>query len=309
MSNFALLALALFVLAKSADYALRYASRLASAWRVSEYVVGFLLVAFISVLPETFISINAAWQGTPAFGLGTLFGSNVADLALVFAIVTFASKGGVKIESKIIKNNLFYILTLAIPLLFGLDGYYSRLEGASLVILGILFYLFILKRGQQTEPASRKKFSWTALLLLVFSLAGLLAAAHFAVQFGVALAQNLGVNPVLIAMLFVGLGTTLPELLFSIKAVRSREDGLALGDILGTVITDATIVVGILAIISPFAFPARIVYVTGIFMLAAAVLLLYLMKTGRRLTKKESWALLGFYLLFVLIELAVAKIF
>lgn len=309
MVNFLLLIIALFILAKSADYALRYASRLARAWQISQYVIGFGLVAFISVLPETFIAINAARQGAPAFGLGTLFGSNVADLALIFAIVTFVSSRGVKIESKIIKNNLFYILTLAIPLLFGLDGYYSRIEGASLIILGIIFYLFILQKSRPAAPRRGQKFSWLALVLLLASLAALLVAAHFAVQFGVAVAEDLGVSPVLVAMLFVGLGTTLPELLFSIEAVRRREDGLALGDILGTVITDATIVVGILAIISPFAFKARIVYVTGIFMLSAAILLLYLMKTGRKLTKKEGWALLGFYLIFVLTELAVAKIF
>lgn len=303
MSNFILLAISLFVVVKSADYALRYASRLAQAWQISKYTVGFLLVAFISVLPETFIALTAASQGNPSFGLGTLFGSNVADLALVFAIVAFVSKNGIKVESKIIKNNLFYILTLAIPLLFGLDGFYSRIEGISLIILGIIFYLFILKKGSQTEPSAKRRFSYLALALLLASLGGLLVGAYFAVEFAVAMAADLNINPVLVAMLFVGIGTTLPEMLFSIKAVRRQEDGLALGDILGTVITDATIVVGILAIISPFAFPARLVYVTGIFMLLAAVVLMRFMKSGRLLSKKEGLWLLIFYALFILTEL------
>jgi cation:H+ antiporter len=110
-------------------------------------------------------------------------------------------------------------------------------------------------------------------------------------------------------MLFVGLGTTLPELFFSIRAVKNNHESLAMGDILGTVITDATIVVGILALINPFFFSQRIVYVTGMFMVVAAVMLLYLMRTGKVLTKKEGLFLLFYYLIFVLIEFTINNYF
>jgi cation:H+ antiporter len=132
----------------------------------------------------------------------------------------------------------------------------------------------------------------------------LLLGSHFAVVSTTNLASNLGITPIIIGMLILGLGATIPELLFSIKSVQNNDDSLAVGDILGTVLADGTIVVGILALISPFYFPIRIIYVTGVFMVIASFLLFYFMKSGKTLTKKESFILFIFWLLFILVELS-----
>jgi len=103
------------------------------------------------------------------------------------------------------------------------------------------------------------------------------------------------------------LGTTMPEFLYSFKAVRQKKDSLAIGDILGSVLADATIVIGVLALISPFYFPARIVYVTGTFMVVASIFLLRFMRSGRTVTKKEGAMLLLFWLAYVVVEFFVSK--
>lgn len=303
-------ALALILVIKSANFALRFASRLAEGLNISKYLIGFLLVAILSVLPEGFIAISSALQGTPAFGLGTLFGSNVADLTLIFALVVFVSGRALKVESKIIKHNLYYLLTLVIPLAFGLDGYYSRTEGLLLIIIGFIFYYFLLRgKDQIMDSGQPRYFSVKNFWLLLISMAVLLIGSNFTVKYGVELAQLLNLSPTLIAMLFVGLGTTLPELFFSIKAVKNNRDSLALGDILGTVITDAVLLVGFIAILKPFAFNSRIVYVTGLFMVVAAIILLYCLKTGHNLSRKEALFLLFYYLIFILVEFTLAQTF
>jgi len=268
-----------------------------------------LLVAFISIIPEAFISIASAMQGAPAFGLGTIFGSNVADLTLVFAIVAFVASDHIKVESKIIKNSLPYILIMSTPIIFGLNGHYSRIEGAVLVLIGVSFYYLVLRKEKRENIVEKRCFIWRHFLLLLISMVVLLFASNMTVKFGVSLANFLQINPVLVAMLFVGLGTTLPELFFSIKAVRNNHDSLAMGDILGTVITDATIIVGILALINPFIFDQKIIYVTGMFMIFAVILLLHFMKTGAVLTKKEGLFLLFYYLAFVLTEFSINNLF
>jgi len=300
---FIFLILALALVIKSADFAIHYSTRLAESFKLSKYVVGFLIVAVISILPETFISVTSAIEGIPSFGLGTLFGSNVADLTLVFAIVVLFAGRSLKIETKIIKNRYLHIGIMFIPILLGLNGYYSRWEGIFLIIIGLAFYYYILKNDGYDIDVPREKFRITDLLFLLVSMGFLLLGSHLTVKFGVNFANALHVNPVLIGMFVVGLGTTLPELLFSIRAAKRNHDGLALGDILGTVIADATIVVGIVALISPFAFNSRIVYITGMFMLSGIILLFHLIKTGRVLTKKEALLLILFYLLFVSAEL------
>jgi cation:H+ antiporter len=130
----------------------------------------------------------------------------------------------------------------------------------------------------------------------------LLLGSHFAVVSAVSLAEKLSVSPILIGMLIVSLGTIMPELFYSIKSIVKKNDGLAIGDILGTVLADATIVVGILAFISPFYFPVKIIYISGIFMLTASLILLEFMRSGRVITKRESYLLLVFWLSYAIIE-------
>src|SRR3989344_7776808 len=107
----------MFFLIKSADYATRYSSRLAKIFHLSEFVVSFFIVAVISTFPEATISIISALKGIPELGLGTLLGSNVADLALVFGIVAVVSIKGISIKSEILKKDLFYLALLLFQLL------------------------------------------------------------------------------------------------------------------------------------------------------------------------------------------------
>ncbi|OGL74278.1 hypothetical protein A3C96_00425, partial [Candidatus Uhrbacteria bacterium RIFCSPHIGHO2_02_FULL_60_10] len=237
-----------------ATLATRASARLAESFRLSKYVVGFVIVAFISILPETLISISSAIGGVPAFGLGTLFGSNVADLSLIFAILIIAAGRGLKIESRILKNVSTYPFFLLIPLILGLDGRYSRLEGVALIVAGAIFYYSVFKNGVDASAALRNGYDgrFRSVLLLLASMFLLLVGAHLTVSSGTSLARALGVDPILIGLLVVGLGTTMPELFYSLKALARKDDGLAVGDILGSVLADATVVVGIVALISPF---------------------------------------------------------
>lgn len=303
LQNIIILSISLILIVKSAIWATKYAVLLSENFQLSKYVIGFIVVAIISILPETFISINAALEGAPAFGLGTLFGSNVVDMTLVIAIIIALSGKNIKIESKILKNSLVYPFLFLIPIILGLDGYYSRLEGAALITAGIIFYYFGFKNNPGEAPKikndhnSRKNF-----ILLLLSMGILLLGAHFTVSSATSLAANLGVSPILIGMLIVSIGTTIPELLFSLQAVKQNNESLAIGDIWGTVIADATIVVGLLAVINPFAFPQKIIYITGSLMFLAACLLSFFMRTHQKISKQEALLLFIFWISFVMIE-------
>ena len=294
----------LFLVIKGATIATKYSARLAEGFHLSKYTIGFIVVAVISILPETLIAVNAALDGIPAFGLGTLFGSNISDLTIVFAIIVWSAGRGIKIESKILKNNRVYPLLLLLPIILGLDGHYSRLEGVAFIIIGAAFYYLAFRNGI-AEPKSSQTTNdrLKNLLMLLAGMPALLIGAHFTVRSATALAGALRISPVLIGMLIVGFGTTMPELFFSLKSVKKRNDALAVGDILGTVLADATVVVGLLAVISPFAFPKKIIYVTGLLMVGASVILLRAMRSGRTLTRREANLLFCYWLVFVFAEL------
>jgi len=296
----------LYLIIKGATLATKHSAKLAENFNVSKYVVSFIVVAFISILPETLISINAAIKGIPEFGLGTLFGANIADLTIVFTAIIFAAGRGIKIESRVLHNVHLYPLYLLLPIIFGLNGHYSRIEGVALILCGGIFYYFVFKNGKNdavTFRNSEGKFKHFS--LLIFSMAILLLGSHFVVLSATGLAEAMNITPILIGLLVVGLGTTMPELFYSLKAVRQNDDSMAVGDVLGTVLADATIVVGILAFLNPFFFPVKIIYVTGIFMVIASLILLRFMRSGRVVSRTEAFLLFLFWILYVIIELLI----
>src|SRR5574343_658697 len=305
--NLLIFIISLYAITKGSTMATKYSVKLAENFRISKFLVGFMIVAIISILPETFVAINASLENIPSFGLGTLFGSNVADLTLVFAVVVFLTGKKLKVEGKILKNNIVYPFILLLPLILVLNGHYSRVEGLTLIVGGGIFYYLALRNGTNHSAVVHNGHNGKSknFLLLLFSMAILLVGSHFTVTSAVGIANYFNINPVLIGMLVVGLGTTIPELLFSLKSVKKHDDSLAVGDILGTVLADATIVVGILSLINPFDFPKKIIYVSGLFMIIASFLLFYFMKSGKTLSKKESFLLLLFWALFIIIEFSI----
>ncbi len=305
LDNLFLLIVSLFLIIKSSTWATKYSGELAESFHLPKYTVGFIIVAVISIFPETLIAINSALGGISSFGLGTLFGSNIADMTLVFVIIILISGKNIKVESKILKKNIAFPFVLLIPVVMGLDGFYSRLEGILLIIIGIAFYILALRSKvddeliKNIEKKNRKKNS----ILLFGSVILLLIGAHFTVTSATSLSEYLNISPVIVGMFVVGLGTTIPELLFSLRAVQKDDDSLAVGDIFGTVLADATIVLGILAIVKPFHFPESIVYSAGSFMVISSIVLLYFMNSDKKLTKKEGYLLLLIWITFVIVEL------
>lgn len=298
----------LIVMGKSASWAIRASRGLARRAGLSEFLIGMVIVTFVSILPETIIMIVSALRGTPALGLGTLLGSNVADLTLIFGLVALASPGDISTDRAFLKARHFSLFFLLLPVILGYTGAYSRLDGLLLLAGGILFFIFIARAKKRNgSPAAqngnhRSAGAETAILVLALGTMGL--AATWAVQYAEILAQSIGMAPALVGLLIVAPGTCLPELIFSLRAVRRRRHTLAIGDILGGVIADASIVLGVVALINPFSFNPRIVIVTGVFMLLAGILFFSAIRSGRKLTRSEGLLLLAFYVVFVIVELA-----
>jgi cation:H+ antiporter len=302
----------LFLLIKSAGYAIRYSSRLARILHFPEFIVSFFVIAIISVLPEASISIISAIKGNAELGFGTLLGSNIMDLTLVFGIVALFSSGGINVKSKILQNNFFYLILLVFPLILGIDGNFSRIDGAILLILGISFFILLYRQSTKFRKkftTSHKGSFFKSMIFLIASLSILLISALYAVKYAINFSQDIKIPEIVIGMTILALGTCLPELIFSIKAVRENKDELALGDIFGTVITDATIILGAVALISPFSYKPLNIYVLGGAMVLAGIIATFFMKSKKSINKVEGVILILFYVLFLFIEFFINKVF
>ncbi|MDI6591846.1 MAG: hypothetical protein QME61_02855 [Patescibacteria group bacterium] len=280
-------------------------------WR--EFVVAFFVIAFAATFPNFFVGISSAFHKVPELSFGDIVGGNVVDLTLAVAIATLIAKS-LPAESRTVQTTSIFTMVIAIlPLLLILDGILGRGD-ALILILVFCFYIFWLfsKKERFTKVYDVTKIPIIkefrifikdlgkvilGVMLLLLAAEGIVNSASF-------FAQNLNLPLALIGILIVGLGNALPETYFAIASAKKGQTWMILGDLMGSVIVPATLVLGIVALICPIKIPDFSPFAIGrFFLIISALFFLFFVRTDRKITKKEAFFLLGIYLLFVLVEI------
>ncbi len=272
---------------------------------ISQFTTSFLVIGIAAVLPEFSISLSAAMDGNPGFGLGLLLGSNVTDLTLILGAIAIIASS-VKFTSTLIAGgSKFYLALLALPVLLMLDGEYSRLDGVAL-LAAFAFYVRHISRSRKSpgeviaEIGQHKMKAFSGSMLIALSLFVLFSSANIVADNAISLAGILRLPAIFVGVL-IAAATCLPELTFSLEAIREGKKGLGLGDILGNVATDATLTLGVIAFLFPFRIPQLpLGLLTGFSMVIVGFMALEFIRTGRQLDRKEGLMLLLIYLAFIL---------
>jgi cation:H+ antiporter len=281
-------------------------------WR--EFVVAFFIMAIAGSLPNLFIGVNSALHKIPQLSVGDIVGGNIIDLTLAVALAVLIGGISLPAASKTVQSSaIFTALVAVLPLILILDGSLGRIDGL-ILFLTFIFYIFWLfskserfKKEYKTEkPKIAKGFVGflKGMGKVFLSLALLLLASEGIVKSALVFANVLGISLPLVGILIVGLGNAFPEAYFAIVSARKKQTWLILGDLMGSVIISATFVLGIVALIcpieisdfSPFA-------IARIFLVISALFFLIMVKTGKKISKKEGLVLLLIYLLFLFSEL------
>lgn len=292
------------VMVRAGSYAVRFISRIAKADKISAFVTSFLLIGLVSSFPEAFISIVSSIRGESSLGFGTLMGGNVADLSLILGLIGVAA-GRIRIHKKEFAHEFWLVGLVMLPIILSFDGMISRLDGIALVSSCLIFLATLLGEDHVISKIanhSKKALSRNLVLFLVSS-AVVFGSANFVVRFAESLAADFRMPLLLVGVVFTALVTTLPEFIFSLNAVRQRLGDFAVGDIFGTVIIDATLLVGLTAILSPVNVSGINIAGIAVFSLLAVASTLYFMKPGKVFTRGEGILLVMLYILFLVTEL------
>lgn len=251
-------AVSLVVLAFASHYTIRTVEKLIELTGLSEISVGFVILAVLTSTPEITVAIFSVLQGEPGLSIGDILGSNVFNIGVVLGIL--GTLGFLKTCCTDILVELTDILfiTSLIPLLLVIFDIVSPLVG--ILLLGTFVvntYLMTKKRTPVVttngSEATRKISKIKVLVLLILSLAGVLVAARLVVSSGVNIALILGAPPILLGAKVIAVGTSLPELSTDLAAVRRGHVRLAIGGIIGSNLTNLTLVLGLVLLTSPFA--------------------------------------------------------
>jgi len=282
---------------------------------LTEFIVAFFVMALAASLPNFFVGITSALQGTPELSLGDIFGNNMAALTLaVFFAVAFAPGREIKADGETVRVSIWVTALVAVlPLILLADHVISRSDGVILIIAFLLYISWLLSNKERFskvynhQPESVKaptvsnlRNVMVSLLFILLGAALLLLAAQGIVISAKFFALFLGLPLVLIGFLVVGLGGALPEVYFSFISARRGETSLILGNIMGSVIFPATLVLGLVAIVKPIEiFDISFLVFSRFFLIIASLVFLFAARSDKKIVLSEAIALAIIYLLFM----------
>lgn len=304
-----------FLMVRSGTWLVRSLTRIAKYLQITEFVVAFILMAFATTVPEFFVGVMSALHHRPELSFGNIIGSNIINLTLAVGIGVLVAKG-LKCEGIVIRRMSTYTAIIVfLPFLLMLDGSISRVDGVVL-LLALVFYiqrLFYQKERftKVFSNAFNRKSSYYRLFLkdlgiffaglfvLLLSAEGIVWSASF-------FAEIIGLPLVIVGALIVALGTNLPEITFGVRAITMGHKDMVLGNLLGAVVANSTLVLGVTVLIHPLEIPTFTPYLTGIIFTIIAILFFAIFsRTSQEINKKEALFLLAIYIAFVAVEILI----
>lgn len=247
------------ILIYGADFIIKQSAKIALHFNISQFVIGASLIAFGTSLPEMAASVSASYKGSSEIAISNVVGSNIFNITLVLGIVFLFAKSTLDPKRDLFsRDSAWMIIPLFLLLLMILDGDISRFEGAILISLMIAYLLFLATDSKELLEDldefedDKGDFNWgkTSLLLIV-GFAMVIFGADFAINSASNIAREFGISEWIIGMFLIAIGTSLPELVVSISALKSGNSGMSIGNIIGSNVANITMVLGAASLIAP----------------------------------------------------------
>ena len=306
MVNILLLLVGLGLVVLGADWLVNGASSIARRAGISEFVIGLTIVGFGTSCPELVVSLSGAIEGNSDISVGNVVGSNIFNVLFILGLTAMVLPVGMTDKNRRIDIPITLGVTILLIIL-GITGsmsgpVISRWEGVLMLLVFsvYLFYCFKSDSKDEFSETQRATLSITkSIALTLTGLAGLIFGEDLFVDSATALARQIGVSDKFIAVTILAGGTSLPELATSLVAAIKGKEQLALGNILGSNVFNAMMILGLSSVITPLSF-ASMTIVDIITLVLSAVLLLIWAYTGRknRIDRREGAAMLLCYVAY-----------
>lgn len=337
--------LGLGLLVKGADWLVEGAAKIAKRFGVSDLVIGLTIVACGTSLPEFCASVAGSFYGNSAIAMGNIVGSNIANIAFILALAGIVAPFGVKkgIYARdglimLLTAVLFYLFSLDLVLTTAEGGILLFLFFLYIAYFitskrpfwrefhfgdfrRIVLFKDIPKaagsvgkslphKARAFQDGVKKAFHVSNAEFFYYAkVFGMLflgvICLYFGAQFVIDAAESFPLDQLLIGLIFVAVGTSLPELFVTISSMKRKMPEIMVGNIVGSNIVNILWVGGSAAIVSPLTVPAISLRSNFIFMLFITWLFLVFLRNDRKITRLEAATLLLFYAAFVATTLGI----
>ncbi len=259
-----LFAVGLVLLIKGGDWFVDGATGIATRFHLPDIVVGATVVSIGTTLPEVMVSATGALAGQGAMAYGNAIGSIICNTSLIAAISVACNPGPVNVKT--MKMPVLFFFGSAAMYCFAayVLGTFPRWMGFVMLTIFVVYTFLNVRNGlknpeasdeEEGEEGGKPKALWQELLLLVVGAAVIAVGANLLVEHGTIIAQELGVPETVIALTFVALGTSLPELVTTITSLKKGRASLGIGNVIGANVFNLVLVSGVAVTLAPFDVP------------------------------------------------------
>lgn len=257
-----LFAVGLVLLIKGGDWFVDGATGIATRFHLPDIVVGATVVSIGTTLPEVMVSATGALQGQGAMAYGNAIGSIICNTALIAAISVACNPGPVNVKTMRMPVFFFFGSAILYCIAAYVLGEFPRWMGFVLLAIFVIYTILNVRNGLKNPNSSSEdaeetteKALWQQLLYLVIGAAVIAFGANLLVEHGTILAEKMHVPETVIALTFVALGTSLPELITTITSLKKGRASLGIGNVIGANVFNLVLVSGISVALAPFEVP------------------------------------------------------
>ena len=275
---------AMAALIYGADFIIKESERIALHFNISHFVIGATLVAFGTSLPEMAASVMAAGQGKSDMAVANVVGSVIFNITLVLGVVFMISKTMRPKRNLFAQDSAWVVIPLVIFFIMVQDGVIGRVDGFLYLLLMISYLVFLFTDSKEDleseidEDLATEKFKWgRTILLLVIGFTLTIGGANFVIESGTNIARDFGISEWIIGIFLISLGTSLPELVVSLVAVKKGHAEMSIGNIIGSNVANFSMVLGAASLVNPLTVDLIATKFDMLIMIAASLTLLFIL--------------------------------
>ena len=284
-----------------ADFIIKESERIALHFNISHFVIGATLIAFGTSLPEMAASMVASYHGKSDMAVANVVGSVIFNITLVLGVVFIIAKSMKPKRDLFSMDSAWVIIPVVILYIMIQDGEIGRFDALLFLLMMVSYLMFLFTHSKETiegeidDDLEKEKFNWPkSILLLAIGFAFTIGGANFVVESGTNIARSLDVSEWIIGLFLISLGTSLPELVVSLVAVKKGNAEMSIGNIIGSNVANFSMVLGGSALINPLSINLEATSYDFLIMASASIALLFIL--ANKLYNKAG----GIFLLTIL---------
>ncbi len=295
---------AMAALIYGADFIIKESERIALHFNISHFVIGATLVAFGTSLPEMAASMMAASEGKTDMAVANVLGSVIFNITLVLGLVFFIAKSMKPERDLFSKDSAWILAPVVIFLIMIQDGVIGRVDGVIFLFIMVSYLIFLFTSSKEElegeiDDSLTEKFNWfKTVLMLGIGFAFTIGGASFVIESGTSIARNLHVSEWIIGLFLISLGTSLPELVVSLVAIKKGNADMSIGNIIGSNVANFSMVLGASSLIEPLKIDVQANSFDILIMVSASLMLLFIL-ANKLYNKAGAIFLLAILALFI----------